>query len=196
MRVSKVVLVFLVLPLLLAPEEKKAPPAGWTEFSPKNKNYVVWFPAGGKPAESENSIVVPKAGQIRVFRAVLERKDGSLYATSEIRLPPTLAKGQPKERQDLLRDLCLEEFKGKLVEEKKVSLGTMAGREYLIKTPKGMLRFRLLGTGVLIYRQILAGTKAQVESKAAEMFFDSFTRTDSFIKKKDPIKDTPPKDKN
>ena len=120
---------------------------------------------------------------------MFERNNGSLFITSEIRLPPALGMGPAKGRHDLLRDLCLDEFDGKLLEEKQIKLGTMGGREYLIKTPKGRLRFRLLGTGVLIYRQVVVGTKEQVESKDTDTFMDSFQRTDSFIKKNQPKKD-------
>jgi hypothetical protein len=66
-----------------------------------------------------DSIVSPRFGQIRIFRTVCTRKDGSLLAAGQIILPPGLTKGPPKVRQDFLRDMFLEEFKGKLVEEKR-----------------------------------------------------------------------------
>ena len=98
-------------------------------------------------------------------------------ATSQIILPPKLVKAPPKVRQDFFRDAFLKEFDGKLVEEKKAKLGTMAGKDYLVETPKGMARYLLLGTGVQIYRVAFIGTKEQLDSKDAQTFFDSFKRT-------------------
>jgi hypothetical protein len=163
----------------LAAEDKKNPPDGWKEVAGgyKKKAYAVWMPTDGKTDDSEDSIVSPKFGQIRIFRTVCERKDGSLLAAGQILLPPDLTKAPIKVRQDFFRDLFLDEFKAKLIEEKKASLGTMAGKEYVVETPKGMARFRLLGTGVQMYRVLIVGTKEQVQSKEADAFFESFKRT-------------------
>jgi hypothetical protein len=81
--------------------------------------------------------------------------------------------------------MAIEEFNGKLVEEKKSALGTMPGKEYLIKTRKGMIRFGLFGTGSQIFRIAVAGTKEQVESKDTEIFFNSLKRTSKIKPKKD-----------
>jgi hypothetical protein len=184
MRVSKALLVLMVLPLVGAADEK-SPPKGWKEVVPKRCTYAAWFPSDGKVQESEDSIVSPDFGQIRIFRAELERKDGSLFVTGQINIPPKLTKANVKVRQDFFRDICLDEFKGKVVEEKKVKLGTMPGKEYLIGTRKGMVRFRLLGSGVQMYRILVVGTKEQVQSKDAEAFFSSFKRKSKIAPKKD-----------
>ncbi|HEY7427972.1 MAG TPA: hypothetical protein VH682_27310 [Gemmataceae bacterium] len=176
MRVAKTLPVLLLLPLVVAADEQ-SPPKGWKEMAPKNKAYIAWYPSDGKIEESQDSIVSPKFGQIRIFRAHLERKDGSLFGTSQIILPPKLLKANAKVRQDFFRDVCLEEFRGKVVEEKKAKLGTMAGKEYLIKTPGGMARFGLYGTGSQTFRVLIVGSKDQVQSKDADTFFTSFKRT-------------------
>jgi len=193
MRILGVVLLAMFLPLLASADDK-APPAGWAEVSGGYKKlaYVVWMPAGVKVDDKETSIV-SKFGQIRVFRSVCERKDGMLFAAGQINLPPMLVKESPKVRQDFFRDSFLDEFNGKLVEEKSVKLGTMAGKEYLATTPKGMARYRLYGTGVQMFRILVTGTKAQVESKDTDTFFDSFKRTpeklEAAAKEKDKDKD-------
>jgi len=107
-----------------------------------------------------------------------------VYAAGQILLPPGLTKAPPKVRQDFFRDMMLDELKGKLVEEKKASLGSMAGKEYLIQTPGGLARFRLLGTGVQMYRLVAVGTKEQMKSKDVDIFFDSFRRTPATKKDK------------
>ncbi|HZT83521.1 MAG TPA: hypothetical protein VFA26_25040 [Gemmataceae bacterium] len=145
---------------------------------------MAWFPKAGEISESEDSLVSRKYGQVRIFRTVCELKGGPVYAAGQILLPPGLTKAPPKVRQDFFRDMMLDELKGKLVEEKKASLGSMAGKEYLIQTPGGLARFRLLGTGVQMYRLVAVGTKEQMKSKDVDIFFDSFRRTPATKKDK------------
>jgi hypothetical protein len=177
MRRFLVLSVLVFFPLVLVADEE-SPPAGWKAYAGgyKKAAYVVWLPANGTLDEKESNIV-GKFGQIRVFRTVCERKDGSVFGAGQIRLPPKLVKEQPKVRQDFFRDSFLKEIDGKLLEEKRIKLGTMAGREYLIKTPKGMARYRLFGTGVLLFRVFVIGSKEQVTGKEGETLFNSFKRT-------------------
>jgi hypothetical protein len=63
-----------------------------------------------------------------------------------------------------------------LVEEKPPNLGIMAGKEYVAQTPKGMARYRLLGTGAQVYRVMVVGTKEQIQPRDATLFLDSFAR--------------------
>jgi hypothetical protein len=179
MRLPGMLFVCAVLPFLLAAEEnkeeKKKPPAGWKEFTPKNKAYNTWFPTDGEIEETEKSINLKSSGQLRFFTAILERKDGSIFGISQVRLPGQLAgPRQAKMRQDLFRDLFVKEVKGKLIEEKNARAGTMTGKDYLIKTPRGMARHRLLGMGITMYRVIVIGTKEQVEGKDATTFIEAF----------------------
>ena len=121
--------------------------------------------------------MVSKYGQIRVFRTVCQRRDGSLFAAGQIILPPQLTKEPPKVRQDFFRDMFLDEVNGKLIApEKSIRMELMAGKEYLAETPTGIARYRVIGTGVLVYRVLFVGTKQQMESKDIDAFFDSFRR--------------------
>jgi hypothetical protein len=154
-----------------------APPKGWKEVKGgyKKEAYAVWVPEVGKLDEAESSLVT-KYGQVRVFRTVCETEAGPLLAAGQIRLPPKLTKAPLKVRQDFFRDSFLDELRARLVEEKKVKLGTLNGKEYLARTAGGMARMRLYGTGVMMFRVAVVGSKAQVESKEAELFFGSFRR--------------------
>ena len=183
MRGCSMLLILLCVPLVTAAD----PPEGWKEVKGgfRNQAYAVWLPADGKTDSSQDSIVSRSFGQIRIFRTVCERKDGSVLAAGQIILPPKLTRATPKVRQDFLRDVFLEEVKGKVVEEKKARLGTMAGKEYLVTTPTGMARLRLYGTGVLMFRVVFVGTKEQLASKDADTFFKSFKRTPPPPDKKD-----------
>jgi hypothetical protein len=168
---------------LLALAGENGPPKGWKEVSGGYKNlaYSVWMPADANVDDKETSIV-SKFGQIRVFRSVSKRKDGMVFAAGQINLPPGLVKEMPKVRQNFFRDSFLEEFDAKLVEEKNVKLGTMVGKEYMATTAKGMARYRIYGVGVQMFRVLVVGTKEQVESKDADIFFDSFKRTPERLK--------------
>lgn len=181
---KSILLLLVCVPLVVAADEKK-PPQGWKEVKGgyKKQAYAVWLPADGKIDDSQDSLVSPMFGQIRFFRTVCDRKDGLVLAAGQIILPPKLTKAAPKVRQDFFRDLFLEEVKGKLVKEESVKLGTMAGKEYLIQTPQGLARYRLLGTGVQIFRVIAVGTKEQMKSPDVETFFSSFKRTPAAVKK-------------
>lgn len=169
--------VLLLFPLILQAGEK-GPPIGWKVVPGgfKKEAYEVWLPASGKIDEAESNIVAPTFGQIRVFRSVTRGKDGTVFGAGQIILPPKLIKETPKVRQDFFRDNFLDEVNGKLVEEKNIKLDTMPGKEYVVKTPTGMARYRLYGTGVMIFRTLVIGSKAKVEGQEAEMFFSSFKR--------------------
>jgi hypothetical protein len=177
MHAKKMLLVLAVLALPLRADQG-SPPAGWKEVAGgyKKSAYAVWLPADGKVSDSDESIL-SKYGQIKVYRTLCQRPDGSLLVVSQIILPPQLTRERPKARQDFFRDMCLQEFNGKLVEEKKANLGTMAGKEYLMETPKGMARYQVFGTGVQIFRVLFVGSKEQLESKDAGTFLTSFKRT-------------------
>src|SRR5947209_17300374 len=92
------VLVAVVLVPAVAADEAKTPPEGWKEVKGgyRKQAYAVWVPADGKLDESNSSIVAREFGQIRIFRTVCERKDGSVLAAGQILLPPKLTKAPPR----------------------------------------------------------------------------------------------------
>jgi hypothetical protein len=190
---GKFVLAFLVLiPVAVVaaaddPKKDTKPPDGWKEVAGgyKKQAYKVWLPTDGKTESDESSLFDKAYGQIRVFRTNCERKDGTLFITGQVNLPPKLTKATLKVRQNFFRDSFLEEVDGKVTEEKNIKLGTMNGKEYVIKTPKGMARYRLIGTGVQIFRAAIVGSKEVVTGKDADTFFDSFQRTPPKEDKKD-----------
>src|SRR5204863_434016 len=47
--------------------EAKKPPKGWEEYTPKNKAYVAWFPSEGEVKETDKSLQIKGAGQLRFF---------------------------------------------------------------------------------------------------------------------------------
>ena len=160
-----------------SPAVTGTPPPGWKDVGGgfKKEGFFVWLPIDGVTDDREKSLLIRGAGQIRIFQTICLRRNGSQFIAGQIILPPAVARETPKARQDAFRDLFLEQVGGKLVEEKPVTMGTMAGKEYTASTPTGMARFRVLGTGVQIFLVLFSGTKEQLESKEIVAFFDSFS---------------------
>lgn len=178
MRMSRALLMVLVVPLAVVAAADKEPPAGFKEVTPKNKSWVAWYPSDGKIDESEDSIVSRQFGQIRIFRTVLDRKDKSAFIVSLVRLPAALLKAPAKDRQDFFKEILCDEFNATVKEEKNIRLGTMAGKEFHLEGRRNLaIRARVYGTGTQVFRVLVVGTKEQVNSKDAETFFDSFKRT-------------------
>ncbi|MCE9563544.1 MAG: hypothetical protein K8U57_16000 [Planctomycetes bacterium] len=169
------------------------PPEGWKESKGgyKNDAFIIWLPSDGK-VDDKMSSVMTKNGQIRIYRLMSAGKDGSVFGASQIILPPALNTVTIKDRQDLLRDLFVDEVKGKLLEEKKVTATNLTGKEYLVETPDGLARMRLLNSGIQIFRVVAVGSKEQLKAKEVDAFFDSFKHTPKNTKideKKDEKKD-------
>ncbi len=196
MRFASILVLLAVITTLTAADEPTIP-AGWTVVNGglKQKTFTVAVPPDGKVAESEKSYILKGTGQLRVTRTVCTRADGTIYGAGQIQLPPGLTKTPAKERQDLLRDMFLEEVNGKLTESKKVTTGPLPGWEYLATTPDGMARFRVMGGGVRMYRMIVVGRKEQVQGKDADAFLDSLKATplEKTTPAPDPTTPPPPK---
>ncbi|HTU92779.1 MAG TPA: hypothetical protein VMF69_22045 [Gemmataceae bacterium] len=176
MRMSKASIILVMVPLVVAASDDKTPPKGFREVTPTNRAWVAWYPSGGKLRESEELVVLPRFGQIRVFRNVLERKDTSLFAVSQVRLPPKFFRSTAKARQDFFVAVACNEFNAQIKEQKNIKLGTMAGKEFLLAGRGNMVRTRIYETGAQVFRVTMVGTKKQVSSEEAETFFTSFKR--------------------
>jgi hypothetical protein len=79
-----------------------------------------------------------------------------------------------KERLELIRDIYVSEVRGKVKSEKDVKAGESNGKEYLIDAGKTSARLRVFARGGRLYRAAVTGSKAQVSSKEADTFLDSF----------------------
>jgi hypothetical protein len=169
------------------------PPEGWKDHKGgyKNDAFIIWLPADAK-VDDKTSSVMTKQGQIRFYRTVSVGKDGMVFGASQMILPPGLNGVPIKDRQDLLRDLFIDEVKGKLLEENKVTSGKLTGKEYLVETPDGLARMRLLNSGIQIFRLAAIGSKEQMKAKEVDAFFETFKHTPKNTKteeKKDEKKD-------
>jgi hypothetical protein len=164
----------MVVPMLVAADDS-APPAGWKEYSPKDKSFSVWLPEkGGRRSERERTMTV-RGQRIKVNLVQVETRGGLTYGASTLRLPPAMTRKVPiGQRIEISRDAFLEEVKGKVNDEKDINQGRVPGKEYMIQTGRGLAKLRVFALGGFIYRVSVVGSKAQVESKDAETFLESY----------------------
>jgi hypothetical protein len=174
MRARRVFPVLIVVPILMAAEAKSLPD-GWKEFRPKDKSFSVWLPEkSARHWESERTLTVEgKAVKVNVVR--VQTKAGLTYSAAALQLPYALSRKLPREQRfELLRDAYLAEIKGKITQETDLKQGRAEGREYQIQTKKGRARLRVLSLGGRVYEAAVVGSKAQVGSKEANAFLDSY----------------------
>lgn len=77
-----------------------------------------------------------------------------------------------------LREGLVRNLQGKIVSERDVRAGTMAGREYIAEGSIGgapaVLRLRLLVSGARVYQLAAIGRAGAVPPEELDMFFESF----------------------
>jgi hypothetical protein len=176
MRASVLVLGLVVMvPLLRAADEPKGPPEGWKEYTPNDKSFTVWLPdKGGKRSERTRELTI-KGTRVKANIVQVQSNDGVTFAASTILMPLAVTRKVPMaERLEILRDVYLEEVKGKVAKENDIKQGRVAGKEYIIETAKGMAKLQVYALGGRLYRASVAGSKEQVDSKDAKTFLDSY----------------------
>lgn len=149
-------------------------PVGWREFSPKDKSFSVWVPEGGRSRESERNITV-RGTRLKINTVTVQQNPAApTYTASTLILPLALARKIPVvERLELIRDSFVEEFKGKVTDEKDIKLGSLPGKEYLIEG-RVTGRLRVFAYGSRIYEATVIGSKGQVSAPDATTFLDSY----------------------
>jgi hypothetical protein len=109
------------------------------------------------------------------------QKDGTVFTAASIGIPAAVVKTIPADqRMDTYRDMVMTPLKGKVVETKNIKQGNMAGKEYLIETPKSVMRMQLYMLGGFGFFAMVEGkTKDRVTEKDAESFYASFKLADA-----------------
>jgi hypothetical protein len=155
-------------------DDAPKPPAGWTEYSPRDGSYVVWVPAKTKSRSERERTTTVRGQRLRIQLLAAEVAGGPSYVAEAVTLSPGLAKEfKPGELSDLFRDLIASETGGKVADESDVKAGTIVGKEYRVESARAVTRARVFVTGgrVLILR--VAGRKEQVDAEAAGTFLGS-----------------------
>jgi hypothetical protein len=165
----------LISPLSSPADDAAAPPAGWKEYSPKDRSFSVWLPdRGGRRSERERTMSL-RGQRMKINLVRVEPPGGPALTAATAIVPPTMFRGVPlNERIELLRDALVEDVRGKVEGEKAVELGRVPGKEYEIATGRGLIRLRLFALGGRFYEAMVEGSKAQIQGKDADAFLDSY----------------------
>ena len=150
------------------------------EYTPKNKRFTITIPDGEKSGEQAKVYKLKKI-TIPIEQSQSTIKDGTIFSAVSVGIPAKVIAGIPMEkRMEAYRDIIMEPAKGKLLEEKEIKQGTMTGKEYLIETPKTVMRVQLYMLGGFGFYAIVEGkTKERVAAKDANDFFGSFKLKDA-----------------
>lgn len=166
--------------LLLAQGDEKSK-LEWKEFAPKDFHFIVSLPGTPK---------TPGVG-FNPFAHFIVRVKDVAYGITEFDFSDEPEEWKklgrtPEERFDAVRKAILEDFGGKVLTEKKLTLDKNPGREIHIQTPRRRnaagviteylhLRYRVYEAEKRIYRLGVGGPNEKVtSSKDADRFLGSF----------------------
>src|SRR5579885_1076700 len=94
------------------------PPAGWTEYSPRDGSYVVWVPEKTRARSERERTTTVRGQRLRVQILALEVAGGPSYVTEVLTLSPALTRAfKPGELANLFRDAIASEAGGKVADE-------------------------------------------------------------------------------
>jgi hypothetical protein len=104
--------------------------AEWKTVKPVTGGFTCEMP--GEPKKFE-----PSAGAIKVTIYFLELPDAA-YLVNSTEIPADAEKESDEQRLDSARDGAVTNSKGKLIEEKKITLDDKPGRQLVIEQPGGL----------------------------------------------------------
>jgi hypothetical protein len=173
LRLTYALVALMLVPLVRAADDPSAP-AGWKEYSPKDKSFSVLLPEkSNRRSERERTMTV--RGQRIKVNIIHVEVGGIAYEAATFLLPAPLTRKVPAgQRLEIVRDIFLDLVKGKVKEDKDIKQGRVPGKEYLIETRSGMARLQAYAAGGRLYQVSVLGTKEQIESKDAETFLGSY----------------------
>jgi hypothetical protein len=147
------------------------------EYTPQNKRFTITMPPGDKSGQRTQIITVKKS-KVPIEAAFSAVTDGPTYSAASIGIPAKVMATIPADQRfDTIRDALLKQIQGKVVEEKDLMQGKLAGKDYQIEGKvNGRLQVYMQG-GFVFYAFVEAKTKDEVKSKTADAFFKSFKMT-------------------
>jgi hypothetical protein len=167
-------LVFALLVPLVALGAKGKKKTEWKEFTSKDGGFVVTMP-GDPKEEKKNRRTASGPGELILY-VVERKKEETVYVAGYCELPESVIKNTPLDKRlDYARRRVLSDLKGKLLKNKKITLGSHPGRELQIAIEGGgLVRQRLFAVKDKLYQLLVVGPKAKALSKDSDRFMDSF----------------------
>jgi hypothetical protein len=165
-------------------DEAKNPPEGWKEYKAKGNSFTCWLPTEeGILREGFKDKSLKPGMTLRIASVLLQLKDGPKYEAGTATVMPykgAFTKLKSTERVDLVRDLLVEASKGKVSGEVELKRGRVPGREFVIEVGSTFSRHRVYQYVDRFFFMAVPGTKAEVESKNATTFLDSYKMPDRY----------------
>lgn len=184
----RLTLTVLFAGLLAAPvlgvDDAKSPPAGWKDYQAKGNSFSCWLPTEKGVQQEAFKDVSPRPGMtLRLASVTLQLKNGPTYEAGTARVKPfagAFTRLKSAERVDMMRDFLVESSKGKVSGETEVKEGRVPGKEFVIEVGKTFSRCRVYQYVDRFFFMSVTGTKAQIESKDATTFLDSYKIPDRY----------------
>ncbi|MBY0526316.1 MAG: hypothetical protein K2R98_23180 [Gemmataceae bacterium] len=168
MKLFRIAMAFTLV-ILVAPasaEQKDPKP-----YSSKDGKFTINFPEAPKEMKQELS------GQKFSIWSVDQKEKAYVVMFNE--LPAAVEADKSDAVFDAGRDQAVKSMKGKLADDKKLSLGKKyVGREVLISSDALWFRDRMYIVGTRFYQVIVTGPEEFVKSKEVTAVMDSFKITD------------------
>jgi S1-C subfamily serine protease len=169
-----------VIPPAKIVDEVKPAFEGGTVYAPGTDTFTITLPAGEIREEWTRPI---KVGQ-RVARTISKEtaaNDGATYTAAALGIPVVLLRDiPPSKRLEEPRDAIVSSLKGRIIEQKDIKQDPVPGKEYLVRTSKGMARIQLYNVaGWFLYAVVEGRTQDDVNSQQADAFFASFKLKES-----------------
>lgn len=163
----------LAIPVLMA-ADTPTPPPGWIEYSAKDRSFSAWLPQkSNRKNEREGTATV--SGLRIKFSLVHVEVKSLTYEASTLLLPARSVRPlSTKEKLEIIREVFLNEIRGKVTEETDIEKDRVKGKEYRIQAGRSLARLRAFARGGRLYRASVFGSKSQVDSKNADTFLESF----------------------
>jgi len=150
------------------------PPAGWKEYTPRDKTFVMWVPEKPQKQSDEERTSTIGGQRVRVNSLVGKSADGLVYQADSILLPPTFAKVARKELYDLVRGAIVSESKGRVTDSKEAQAGNLPGVECVIEAGQTLTRVRVFASGARVYVVMVIGTAEQVNGVEGETILSAY----------------------
>jgi hypothetical protein len=162
-----------------ARDDSDMPPAGWKEYTPKDKSFRVWIPEKAKnliEKEQTTPFNGPKDKEKMKQNTLLFDFAGGLsYLLQESTLPNSATTHfKHGELVNLFRPVMTADIGGKITDEKDVMAGAISGKEYRSDGTNGHVRGRVFVNGgrVLLLR-VKSEKKDALDGDNAKNFLES-----------------------
>ena len=157
-----------------APADGDRPPAGWKEYSPKDRTFAVWVPDRPAREGTRDRTATVNGRPLRVNVFTSETAAGVLFRAESVILPPEFA-GLPRaDVYGMIRNVLRDEINGRITESTEFKVAGIGGAEYRVEAGRLVTRARVLVLGAKVYIVSASGTGEQVAAADAETFLNSY----------------------